>query len=104
MIQCRFLNIERKAYLFALAATFGTIIVLWLLRRLVVKYFSRRANESAHDGYDFMPAVQSILSDLFASRTIILDKPFVPGDFIIVGNCMGTVEYIGLKTTRGKKL
>lgn len=45
-------------------------------------------------------AVQNILSDLFASLSITLDKPFVLGDFIIVGAEMGTVEHIGLKTTR----
>jgi len=49
-------------------------------------------------------AVQNILSDLFASLSIALDKPFVIGDFIIVGDQMGTVEYIGLKTTRIRSL
>lgn len=45
-------------------------------------------------------AVQNILSDLLASLSIVFDKPFVPGDFIIVGTQMGTVQKIGLKTTR----
>jgi small-conductance mechanosensitive channel len=45
-------------------------------------------------------AVQNVLGDLFASLAIILDKPFVVGDFIIVGSEMGTVEHVGLKTTR----
>ncbi len=45
-------------------------------------------------------ALQNILSDLFASLSITLDKPFVLGDFIVVGEEMGTVEHIGLKTTR----
>ncbi|MGD8738866.1 MAG: mechanosensitive ion channel family protein [Desulfobacterales bacterium] len=49
-------------------------------------------------------AVQSILGDLFASFTIVLDKPFVIGDFIIVDNFMGTIEHIGLKTTRVRSL
>jgi small-conductance mechanosensitive channel len=49
-------------------------------------------------------AVQNILSDLFASLSIVLDKPFVIGDFIIVDNCLGTVEHIGLKTTRLRSL
>jgi small-conductance mechanosensitive channel len=49
-------------------------------------------------------AVQSILSDLFASLSIVLDKPFVIGDFIIVDNFLGTVEHIGLKTTRVRSL
>lgn len=45
-------------------------------------------------------AAQNILGDLFASVSIVLDKPFVLGDFIIVDDKMGSVEYIGLKTTR----
>lgn len=216
-------NNEMRTYLFAMAATIGTIVVMWLLRRVMIHYFSRRSQESDHDGYDFMLAmasrtlfplllmvslyvgmsfltipvgvvswissgavaavilqaaiwtnalvtfwlkryqkqyrhidparmttvravslaarlvvilvavilvldnlpgveitalvaslgiggiaialaVQSILSDLFASLSIILDKPFVLGDFIIVDTYMGTVEYIGLKTTRVRSL
>ena len=49
-------------------------------------------------------AVQNILGDLFASFSIVFDKPFVIGDFIIVGDFLGTVEYIGLKTTRIRSL
>ncbi len=49
-------------------------------------------------------AVQNILADLFASLSIVFDKPFVIGDFIIVDTHMGTVEYIGLKTTRLRSL
>lgn len=45
-------------------------------------------------------ASQKILSDLFSSITIILDKPFVQGDSINVGTDSGTIERIGLKTTR----
>lgn len=49
-------------------------------------------------------AVQNILGDLLASISILADKPFVLGDFIIVDNFMGTVEHIGLKTTRLRSL
>ena len=49
-------------------------------------------------------AVQNILSDLFASLSIVLDKPFVIGDFIIIDNYLGSVEHIGLKTTRLRSL
>jgi len=49
-------------------------------------------------------AVQNILSDLFASLAIGLDKPFVIGDFIIFGDVMGTVERVGLKTTHIRSL
>jgi len=34
----------------------------------------------------------------------VLDKPFVIGDFIIVGDLLGVVEKIGLKTTRVRSL
>ena len=49
-------------------------------------------------------AVQNILGDLFASLSIAIDKPFVIGDFIIVDDLMGTVEHVGLKTTRIRSL
>lgn len=49
-------------------------------------------------------AVQNILGDLFASMSIALDQPFVIGDFIIVDDYMGTVQKIGLKTTRIQSL
>ncbi len=49
-------------------------------------------------------ALQNILGDLFASFSIVLDKPFVMGDFIIIDDCMGTVEHVGLKTTRIRSL
>jgi small-conductance mechanosensitive channel len=49
-------------------------------------------------------AVQSILGDLFAKLSIVLDKPFVVGDFIIVDKMLGTVESVGLKTTRVRSL
>src|SRR5438067_4277164 len=49
-------------------------------------------------------AVQNVLGDLFASLSIALDKPFVIGDAIAVDNFTGTVEDIGLKTTRLRAL
>jgi small-conductance mechanosensitive channel len=45
-------------------------------------------------------AVQNILGDLFASLSIVSDKPFVIGDAIAVDGLSGTVENVGLKTTR----
>jgi small-conductance mechanosensitive channel len=44
-------------------------------------------------------AVQSILSDLFASLAIGLDKPFIIGDFVVFGEVAGSIERVGLKTT-----
>ena len=49
-------------------------------------------------------AVQSILSDLFASLAIGLDKPFEIGDFIVFESIAGTVQHVGLKTTRIRSL
>ncbi|MEK7123082.1 MAG: mechanosensitive ion channel domain-containing protein [Patescibacteria group bacterium] len=45
-------------------------------------------------------ALQNILSDLFSSFAIQLDKPFEVGDSITVGQHKGIVEKIGIKTTR----
>lgn len=45
-------------------------------------------------------ALQNVLSDVFASFSIYFDKPFQVGDYIVVGTDMGTVEKIGIKSTR----
>jgi small-conductance mechanosensitive channel len=49
-------------------------------------------------------ALQSVLSDAFASVAIMLDRPFEVGDTIQVADMVGTVEHIGLKTTRLRAL
>jgi len=49
-------------------------------------------------------ALQNILSDIFASFSIYFDKPFKTGDFIVVGNDMGVVNKIGIKSTRIRAL
>lgn len=49
-------------------------------------------------------AAQAVLGDLFAAVAIYLDKPFVAGDSIKVGDTFGTVEHIGMKTTRVRAL
>lgn len=49
-------------------------------------------------------ALQNVLGDLFAAFAIALDRPFSIGDFIIVDDMLGTVEHIGLKTTRIRSL
>lgn len=49
-------------------------------------------------------AVQNILADLFSSVSIVIDKPFVVGDFIVVDDKKGTIESIGIKTTRLRSL
>ena len=49
-------------------------------------------------------AVQTVLSDLLASLSIALDKPFGLGDFLSVDDCQGNVEHIGVKSTRLRSL
>jgi small-conductance mechanosensitive channel len=49
-------------------------------------------------------AAQNVLADLFASIAIVLDRPFGVGDFITFGGERGTVERIGIKTTRIRSL
>ncbi len=49
-------------------------------------------------------AAQSLLGDAFSSFAIFVDKPFKVGDFIIVGDLLGTVEHVGFKTTRIRSL
>lgn len=49
-------------------------------------------------------AAQNILGDLFNYFVIFFDRPFEVGDFIVVDDKRGTVEYIGIKTTRLKSI
>jgi small-conductance mechanosensitive channel len=49
-------------------------------------------------------AGQNVLGDLFASLSILLDRPFVVGEFIVIDSLAGTVEHVGLKTTRIRSL
>ena len=51
-------------------------------------------------GVAFAFAFKNILGDLFASFVIFFDKPFLPGDFIMTGDIKGTIQKIGIKTTR----
>ena len=49
-------------------------------------------------------ALQNILADVFSSFAILIDKPFQVGDFIKIGNDMGVVEKVGIKTSRLRTL
>lgn len=79
------------------------LILLLMLDNLGVKVVSLMAGLGV-GGIAIALAVQSILGDLLSSVSIVLDKPFELGDFIIVGDSMGTVEHVGLKTTRLRSL
>lgn len=76
-----------------------SIVLLLLLDNLGVDITSLVAGLGI-GGIAIALALQNILGDLFASLSIVLDKPFVIGDFIVVDELMGTIEHIGLKTTR----
>jgi small-conductance mechanosensitive channel len=79
------------------------VIVLLALQNLNVDVTAMVAGLGI-GGIAIALAVQNILGDLFGSLTIALDKPFVQGDFIVVGTEMGTVEHVGLKTTRVRSI
>ena len=80
-------------------------IVLWLLIALIALdslgvHITTLIAGLGVTGIALALAVQNILGDLFAALSIVLDKPFVVGDPIAVDTLGGTVERIGLKTTR----
>ena len=49
-------------------------------------------------------AAQAVLGDLFSYFSILFDRPFEVGDFIILDQYLGTIEHIGIKTTRLRSL
>ncbi len=49
-------------------------------------------------------ASQNILGDLFSYFIIFFDRPFEIGDFLSIDNYSGTIENIGIKTTRIRSL
>ncbi|HLE11510.1 MAG TPA: mechanosensitive ion channel family protein [Bacteriovoracaceae bacterium] len=88
---------------FALKFLLYTIIFLLLLHNIGVNITTLITGLGV-GGIAVALAVQNILGDLFASLTIILDKPFSVGDSITVDGFIGTVERIGLKTTHLRSL
>jgi small-conductance mechanosensitive channel len=88
---------------FLLRAALWTIILLVALDNLGVHITTLVAGLGI-GGVAMALAIQNILGDLFSSLSIILDKPFVVGDFISVDDYQGNVEHIGMKTTRIRSL
>ena len=88
---------------FAMRMTLWLVIGLMILDNLGVN-ITTLVTSLGIGGIAIALAVQAILGDLFASLSIMLDKPFAVGDFIVVGDAMGSVEMIGLKTTRVRGL
>lgn len=76
-----------------------SVILLLLLENLGVDISALVAGLGI-GGIAVALALQSILGDLFASLSILLDKPFVIGDYLAVDDLSGTVQTIGLNTTR----
>jgi small-conductance mechanosensitive channel len=79
------------------------VAILMLLTNLGVKIGPLVAGLGI-GGVAIALAVQNILGDLFASLSIALDKPFHVGDFLVIGDEKGTVEQIGIKSTRLRSL
>jgi small-conductance mechanosensitive channel len=80
-----------------------TVVILIALDHLGVRITTLIAGLGV-GGVAVALAVQNILGDLFASLSIILDKPFGIGDFIVIDEFSGTVEHVGMKTTRLRSL
>jgi small-conductance mechanosensitive channel len=93
-----------RAVSFVARLTLYSIVILLALDNLPGVEITTLIAGLGIGGIAIALAVQNVLGDLFASLSIALDKPFVIGDFIIVGEFLGTVEYIGLKTTRIRSL
>ena len=84
-------------------------IVLWLIGIIFILdnlgfNISAVVTSLGIGGVAIALASQGVLQDLFSYFAILLDRPFELGDFIIVGDYLGTVEYVGIKTTRLKSI
>lgn len=88
---------------FAVRVGIWTVVVLFILDQLGFNITALVAGLGI-GGVAIALAVQNILGDLFASLSIVLDRPFVVGDFIVVDDLLGTVERVGIKTTRLRSL
>lgn len=77
----------------------GIFVILFLLSNLGFNITSLIAGLGI-GGVTVALALQSILADLFSSFAIYLDKPFEVGDVVMVGEDLGVVKKIGIKTTR----
>jgi small-conductance mechanosensitive channel len=80
-----------------------TVLLMFVLANLGVNITAFVASLGV-GGIAVALAAQNILGDLFASAAIGLDKPFEVGQFIAFGNDLGTVDHVGIKTTRIKSL
>lgn len=79
------------------------VVVLLVLQNLGVNVTALVAGVGIA-GIAIAFAAQNILADLFSFLAIVVDKPFLVGDFIVADSVEGTVERIGIKTTRIRSL
>ncbi len=87
----------------ALTAAIWVIGCMFLLDNLGFKISAIMAGLGI-GGVAVALASSAVLGDLFAYFVIMFDRPFVIGDFIIVGDFLGSVEHIGIKSTRLRSL
>lgn len=80
-----------------------SIVLIILLDNLGIKISALVAGLGI-GGIAIALAAQSVLGDLFSYFIIFFDRPFEIGDFIVIGDFLGTVEDIGIKTTRLRSL
>lgn len=92
-----------QGFAFLARIALGALLIILTLDLLGVKVTTLVAGLGI-TGIAIALAVQSVLGDLFAALSIVLDKPFVIGDFIVVDTVEGTVEHVGLKTTRVRSI
>lgn len=108
-------HVQRQLETDAAAATTMTAVgffarlAAWTITLLLILQYANRDISTLLTGLGIggvavALAAQSVLVDLFASLSIVLDKPFILGDFIAVEDYLGSVEHIGLKTTRLRSL
>ncbi|MBF0297842.1 MAG: mechanosensitive ion channel family protein [Oligoflexia bacterium] len=99
-------NLRLKGYksiLGLIIVIIWSLFTIFLLDNLGLKISSVIAGFGI-GGVAIALASQTFLGDLFSYFAIIFDHPFNIGDFIIVDNYMGTVETIGVKTTKIRSL
>jgi len=78
---------------------FVTIVILFGIQNLGINIVSIMAGLGL-GGLAFALAAKDTAANLFGSITIIFDKPFVIGDWIVINGMEGVVEEIGLRSTR----
>jgi len=92
-------TVANTLMVWALKTTIWVIFLLAALSNLGINVTALVASLGI-GGIAVALAVQNVLGDLFASLSIAVDKPFEVGDSIAITNVSGTVEHVGLKTTR----